>query len=790
MILRDSFKRFTSLLLTVLLFVSLIPGGLFYQLTESDVYAAGTTGTITDFNCPGLSATYDTDNSSDAFSGNGMTLSAIVYAKEEVGSTGGCDPKPTYSYTNRSASVTFTNTTVVLPAGNSFSVNITSGKSNNSSENQNTAPFPGKYTVTINSAVSTSYNVDVLFNPVALINGIVPGSYTAKVGNSLREIGQTYNADINTQYTLTATRNIGFVFLGWYNNGSCFSTNYSVTLAFSNPTNSIEARFDTDPLQSIAVLDGGNPGETCLDYVGIDSASYHSSKHSWHTDTYVGGPKDSTLTTYFEDPSWIVVNNTIQSSTSGKATGDEASGSERSWTTVNIYSDIIRLYAKSDIIISFKDVITGSNLTSKAFYTYVSSTALSGNPTGTILTETNKHESGDTVEISVGQGNYLYILSYGYEHGSTLMTTRTVSYSYTSTISNFTITPNSTRYSLDITYEDNIGNKLGSGKIKINDSTLSIGSDGSPSTTYNNVGGSEITLSVATVPTNYVFIGWNDVTNNTISYTSTYSFTLGENRTIKAIFAPVMIITSGGDNGYGSATYQYRNISGSVVSANGQYVARNADATRYYSSLSDAFSDTSVVVLLAGDTFNGDFTIPSGKTLVVPCGMRDLGPTTPAVTGATTGISHYAVVTVNGNWTINGSLIISATQGYNVHGRAVGPIGRINMSESSSMTVNGKLYAFGCVYGGAITTGNQAEIHEFLVIGDMANAVQMYYIDSQLKSKKVFPFSNYFIRNIESPVTYVSGAKLIADIATLPAIAEGYAQTTMPVIGNSGAMFL
>ncbi len=824
-ILKEAAKRAFALLLVLFMLFGFVPeihidesGKLDVELVQNPLLltAEAEEITIPGFSFTGLSATANTDNggkTNDSFSGSGSTITATVYAKENVEK--GCN-STTYSYTSRSASVFILNNsgsaleviysiapvagnsgsvspsagtyTEILPAGNKLTVTISSGtKDGTNSATQN--PVPGKYTITINSATVASYNVDVTFNPVAEINGMLPGSYTAKVGNSNRTIGETYNADVNTQYTLTASNNTNFVFTGWYNNNTLLSTEKTVTMAFLDASNSIEARFELDPLFAIATLLESSSGETVYDYVEINSASYHSSKHSWHSDTNVGGPKDSILTTYFDDPTWSKKNNTIESATSGTATGDEASGAERSWSTVNIYSDIIRIKAKNDCKISFKDTITGNNLTSYNFYTHVASTALTGNPTTTIKTEANQKTSGTTVEISLKAGNYLYILSYGYEHNSSLASTRRVTYSYKSTISNFTITPDNTRYQVNVSFEDNVGNTLASGKVKIGDSVLTIGTNGVPSSPYEDVGGSELTLSVNTVPTNYVFVGWRDVTSETTSYTSTYSIELNGNKTIKAIFAPVMTITSGGENGYGSAEYQYKNLSNVTVTADGQYVARNKAATVYYTSLSQAFSSTDVVVLLAGDTFIGDFTVPEGKTLVVPCRMLDEGPTVPALTDKSTSISHYAVVTANGNWTIDGSLIVSATQGYSVHGRAVGSIGRFNLANGSTMTVNGKLYAFGCVYGGTISTGSSAEVYELISVGDMPNAVQMYYVDQQLKSNKVFPFSNFFVSNIEASVIYSSGAKLLGYVATQPAIAESYCQTTMPIIGSSGAMF-
>ena len=69
---------------------------------------------------------------------------------------------------------------------------------------------------------------------------------------------------------------------------------------------------------------------------------------------------------------------------------------------------------------------------------------------------------------------------------------------------------------------------------------------------------------------------------------------------VTPIYVPAMTITTGGANGYGSATYQYKSLSSQMVTSNGQYVARNAECSKFYTDLNAAFSDTNTVFLLAG----------------------------------------------------------------------------------------------------------------------------------------------------------------------------------------------
>ena len=64
----------------------------------------------------------------------------------------------------------------------------------------------------------------------------------------------------------------------------------------------------------------------------------------------------------------------------------------------------------------------------------------------------------------------------------------------------------------------------------------------------------------------------------------------------------------------------------------------------------------------------------------------------------------------------------------------------------------------------------------------------MQKIDAEKSKKRVFPFSNFSIKTIESPVTYASGAKLYAQYSIM---LEGNNQSTGAVLifGSSGALF-
>ena len=784
-----------------------------------------TTTEVSGFSYEGLTASLEYTEGLASASGSGSSVTVTTKAEEKNDPTsdtcGGTTNHYTYiaksstlkiSNTSGSAlKITYTiatgsghkagsvnpsvgqNLTATVPAGNDLSITFTSGSNSTSSTSQNTDGYNAVYTVTIISTQVETVNVDVTFAAVSAVNGVTPGSYTAKTGSTTLNLGQTYNNSIDTQYTLTAATNPNYVFNGWYVNDALFSTANPLTTGFGNPQNTVEARFSEDPLYSASALSGAGASEAKSDYVEINSAYYHKDAgNSWRSETGDPSVKDSVVTVRFPDSPWSVSGSTVISSTSGTATGDTHTGAlQQSIANVHIYSDVIRVRALKDCSISFTDTITGSNLSTKNFYYYVASSALSGNVGNTVKSSGVENASGTSAQVSLSQGQYLYIVAYGYGTKTSYSGNASLAYSFTSTISNFTIQPLNTRYAVNATFQDNTGIALGAGKLKIGDTTYTIGTDGKPTTTFDAVAGASVTLSVATVPSNYVLVGWKDVTAGTTSYTKTYSFTLNEAHEVQVLFAPVMTITMG-SGGYANATYQYKNLSGSTVVANGQYVARNADATKFYATLSEAFADpASVVVLLAGDTFNGDFTVPSGKTLAIPFGMDDAASTTPIELETSSSISgYYASVTFNGNVTVDGSLLVSAKQAGANQGRPGGYIGRLTLSDSSRLTVNGNFYAFGYISGGSIDVGSAAKVYEFAEIKDMRNFTAVFNIYKDRDTYKTFLFNEFFIKNIESPTTYRSGSSLTAYIGVKIAGTDYVTTAYITVIGKTtSAMF-
>lgn len=669
-----------------------------------------------------------------------------------------------------------------------------------SSTSSNPSAYAASATLSNLSLTSLNRDISVTFAQPA------HGSYTVKAGSTTLNVGETYTKPVSTTYTLSARADANYVFDGWYVNDTKVSVAAAYTSAFSDDC-TVEARFAEDPLFSVIQM--SDPAADKSAYVEASSSYYHNEKGSYHTNVGDTNANNSYgAHTYFPYSTWSASNGAIQSSESGTATGDNQTTWGYSQASATLYSDIIRMKCKENCIITFDSSmnaqsvsISNSNSSDNQYgvflYYYTTASASANANTiktnGTAAIEGSKKTSGSaSTRVVVNKGEYLYLHAYAKTRKDKMTNSgyETDNYSYTATISNFTVTPNTTEHTFTTGNRDNTGTVLKSGSVKINGTAQGVSSG---TYSYKAADNATLTLTPGTAPTGYTFIGWHNVTDNVYDYTnSTYTVKMTKDYEVNPIYVPAMTITAGGANGYGSADYQYKSLSGQMVTPNGQYVARNADCSKFYTDLNTAFSDTNTVFLLAGDTFNGSLTIPTGKTLVIPDRLADSGPAAsqPEQVTSSAGISSYCKVTLNGNLTVNGKLVVNGMQSSTANGRAAGGIGYLSLSDSAAVTVSsgGELCGYGQIRGGSISAENGSTVRELMEISDRRAALVMKEIDDKKSSMRVFPFSNFSIKTIESPVTYASGAKLYAQYSVM---LEGNNQSTGAVLifGPSGALF-
>lgn len=715
----------------------------------------------------------------------------------------------TFSYTVPSAG-TLTIDETVQTKDSSFSkaldpngtvlIKLTTSATPASSTSSNPSAYAASVTLSNLSLTSLNRDISVTFAQPA------HGSYTVKAGSTALKVGETYTKPVTTQYTLSARADANYVFDGWYVNDTKVSVAATYTTVFSDDC-TVEARFAGDPLFSVIQM--SDPAADKSAYVEASSSYYHNEKGSYHTN--VGDTSQNNSYgphTYFPYSTWSASNGAIQSSESGTATGDNQTTWGYSQASATLYSDIIRVKCKENCIITFDSSmnaqsvsISNSNSSDNQYgvflYYYTTASASANANTiktnGTAAIEGSKKTSGSAnTRVVVNKDEYLYLYAYAKTRKDKMTNSgyETDNYSYTATISKFTVTPNTTEHTFTTGNRDNTGTVLKSGSVKINGTAQGVSSG---TYSYKAADNATLTLTPGTAPTGYTFIGWHNVTDNVYDYTnSTYTVKMTKDYEVTPIYVPAMTITAGGANGYGSADYQYKSLSGQMVTPNGQYVARNADCSKFYTDLNAAFSDTNTVFLLAGDTFNGSLTIPTGKTLVIPDRLADSGPAAsqPEQVTSSAGISSYCKVTLNGNLTVDGKLVVNGMQSSTANGRAAGGIGYLILSDSAAVTVSsgGELCGYGQIRGGSISAKNGSTVRELMEISDRRAALVMKEIDDKKSSMRVFPFSNFSIKTIESPVTYASGAKLYAQYSIM---LEGNNQSTGAVLifGPSGALF-
>ena len=242
---------------------------------------------------------------------------------------------------------------------------------------------------------------------------------------------------------------------------------------------------------------------------------------------------------------------------------------------------------------------------------------------------------------------------------------------------------------------------------------------------------------VATPADGYQFMGWYDVTNGKyINTAAKAALNLDSDCTIKARFASktAALFETGGQ------PFDDLNEAVAYAQANGQ----------------------SKITLAADGSISGTYTIPAGITLLIPFDAAGtLYTDAPAVIRTTPASKPFRTLTMSEGTsiTVNGAISLGGryyAAGGSEQGRPVGDYGYIKMADNSSITVKngGNLYAWGFISGsGSVLAESGATVYEFYQIADFRGGSASSNIGN-----KVFPFSQYFVQNIEVPLTLNAGA--------------------------------
>ena len=343
-------------------------------------------------------------------------------------------------------------------------------------------------------------------------------------------------------------------------------------------------------------------------------------------------------------------------------------------------------------------------------------------------------------------------------------------YTATATLSNFKVEIAAVTSNVTVTYGSN-------GSVTIDGIAVSSG-------TATSLSSASAHRLVATPVSGASFLGWIDGSNNLLTTSTTYSLTPTEDVSIQAVF-----VNNTSDTAWFDVDGKYLTSDLNFASANG----------------------TKIVLLNNGTLAAGNYTIGSGDTLLIPFdeahtvfttnhqtgGLIKDNPGLTAGSAGATGPYRTLTMASGANITVNGNLCLpaklSAANGamYNA-GSPIGEVPYIVMEGTSNITLNSgaNLYCYGFITGsGTVTVSSGAKVYECFQFQDFRGGSCCSELESNKTTYAVFPTSQYFIQNVEVPMTVKSGGSLIGVSAVDVSITGIVYMDNIGIIGTSGSLF-
>ena len=277
----------------------------------------------------------------------------------------------------------------------------------------------------------------------------------------------------------------------------------------------------------------------------------------------------------------------------------------------------------------------------------------------------------------------------------------------------------------------------------------------------------------ATPDSGYIFMGWyNAETMRSISTDASCSLSLNSDCTVMPKFV---------------------SNSAALFTAVGKTFDDIDEASEYA-----AANKQSTVILSKSGTYDKNSTVPSGITLLIPFDAANTVYTTaPEYVETAEAQSAYrtltlkngATITVNGTLSVSGKHLTASTE---YCSRPTGAYGHVKTEAGSKIIINSnaRLYAWGYISGeGEVIANSGSAVYEYFQIADWRGGS----VTSSLlgNKEKVFPFSQYFVQNIEASLILKGGADEYTYL-TLTAgsgVAKQTKSTSIHFVGKSGAMF-
>ncbi len=247
----------------------------------------------------------------------------------------------------------------------------------------------------------------------------------------------------------------------------------------------------------------------------------------------------------------------------------------------------------------------------------------------------------------------------------------------------------------------------------------------------------------------YRFLGWYYVTNSVVaaepfSTVTDGTLTFEQSCTVTARFAT-----------QDTATFKVGNETFTGLQAAIDYAQENNSET---------------IILTNDGSIYGDYIIPKGITLLIPFDAAGTVYTDTDEPGFITERGTYETPSVFRKLTMEDGASIVVKGAISVGGKhytcsqaqcckTTGPYGQIQMEAGSSITLESgaNLYAWGYITGdGQITANSGATVYEYFQIMDWRGGSCTSAMEGN--EKKVFPFSQYYVQNIEAELTIQAGA--------------------------------
>ena len=270
----------------------------------------------------------------------------------------------------------------------------------------------------------------------------------------------------------------------------------------------------------------------------------------------------------------------------------------------------------------------------------------------------------------------------------------------------------------------------------------------------------------ATPEPGYRFVWWKNENETKLSNSSTSLLYISRDETITAAFIP---------------------SDAAIFDVDGTSFTDLNEATAYATST----GKEKIVLAENGTLPSGNYSIPKGKLLLIPFDDAYTSVTTnehviynkydtPSAFKTLT-LAEGAHIDVMGSISL-ASKMSSKGQLGGTNGVPTGPDGRIRMNKGSSISVKsgGNLYAYGFISGeGSVLAESGSKVYENFQVKDWRGGSATSSIYSY-----AFPFSQYYVQNIEVPLTLEPGATEICNTAVNASSTAQSAQVTF--IGTDG----